>query len=492
MVCSFRAENSTCIRRVQGKQRRRETSAATSARDDGSARLSERLSLALCCKSFEINAGDSGSTPARRWTGECIVLPRRTVGQDMMRFESNQIQFFLKSIQGILREADPATFQLISVSDQAESILGYSREAWLSDDFWISHMHPEDAVGILEACWKATAEGLNHELEYRMISGDGRTVWFRDTVFVEMYQGQPIRLRGIMIDITEQKRLESEIQESKEALQASAQLLQLLASSAKDAIFRYTICPLACEYMSPAVTEITGYTPREYYDDPSLAAKVIHPKDRRLLALPELIKSSGQLGVIRLIRKDGEVLWMEHRTIAIFDDYGSVVAIEGIARDVTERIKLQKELSQAQRMESMGRLAGGVAHDFNNLLTVILGYTQSILQQMHIEDPLRREIEAIQYAGERGALLTRQLLTIGRQQPLPSVLDLKEVIEQTKGLLKRVVGKKIRLSFNLSPEDARVRIDVSQIEQVILNLVINARDAMPRGGTIAIEISARG
>lgn len=260
----------------------------------------------------------------------------------MMRFESSQIQFFLKSIQGILREADPATFRLIFVSEQAESILGYSTEEWLSDDFWISHIHPEDAAGILEACWKATTEGLNHELEYRMIAADGRTLWFRDTVFVEMYQGQPIRLRGIMIDITEQKRLESEIQQSKEALQASAQLLQLLAGSAKDAIFRYTVSPVACEYMSPAVAEITGYTPKEYYDDPTLPAKIIHPKDRRLLALPELIRSSGQLGVIRLIRKDGEVAWMEHRTIATFDDYGSVVAIEGIARDITERIKLQR------------------------------------------------------------------------------------------------------------------------------------------------------
>src|SRR5678815_2085904 len=111
-------------------------------------------------------------------------------------------EFLVKAIQGVVWEADPKTIRFTFVSDQAERILGYPPGEWLAEDFWVDHLHPEDRDAAIEACGRATAKGLNHEFEYRMIHADGRSIWFRDTVFVDMLEGEPVRLRGILIDIT--------------------------------------------------------------------------------------------------------------------------------------------------------------------------------------------------------------------------------------------------------------------------------------------------
>jgi two-component system, cell cycle sensor histidine kinase and response regulator CckA len=173
---------------------------------------------------------------------------------------------------------------------------------------------------------------------------------------------------------------------------------------------------------------------------------------------------------------------------AVRDAKGAVVGYEKIVEDVTERRALEEQLRQSQKMEAVGRLAGGVAHDFNNLLTVIKGYSELLLDELKESESQREEVEEIRKAADRAAMLTRQLLAFSRQQVLaPKVLDMNSIVSEMDKLLRRLLGEDIGLFTSLEPALGRVKADPGQIEQVIMNLAVNARDAMPRGGKLTIE-----
>ncbi len=164
-----------------------------------------------------------------------------------------------------------------------------------------------------------------------------------------------------------------------------------------------------------------------------------------------------------------------------------------IARDITERRGLEERLLQSEKIESIGRLAGGIAHDFNNLLTAILGYTELLLSHSPVGDPDRSDLEEIEKAGQRAAALTQKLLAFSRKQVLmPKELDLNETLSSLKSMLRRVIREDVALTCELPGDPAIVKIDPTQIEQVILNLVLNARDAMPGGGEIRLELTKVG
>jgi signal transduction histidine kinase len=182
------------------------------------------------------------------------------------------------------------------------------------------------------------------------------------------------------------------------------------------------------------------------------------------------------------------VRWIRDRAFHVYDDAGDVYRLVGTAADVTDQRQLEEQLQQAQKMEIVGRLAGGVAHDFNNLLTVINGMADLILGELAEDDPTRPDLMQIRQAGERAAALTGRLLAVSRRQILkPEVLDLSAVVAGLRDMLQRVLGEEVALTLELAPDIASIRADPGQIEQVILNLVVNARDAMPDGGTLTIE-----
>jgi PAS domain S-box-containing protein len=276
--------------------------------------------------------------------------------------------------------------------------------------------------------------------------------------------------------------------ETEEALRRSEERFRLLAENAADVVYRYRLLPeLELEYISPAVTAVGGYTPEEHYADPELRAKVVHPDDQQLWERA-VTDPSPELVVVRWIGKDGEVIWVEQRNVGVRDDEGRLVAIEGIARDITPRIRLEEQLRQAQKMEAVGQLAGGIAHDFNNLLTVIIGYTDILLGRLGREARGSGELAEIGRAAERAAELTGQLLAYSRKQILePRVLDLNDLVTEIQAMLERLIGEHIEFSTRLAEDLGSISADEGQIGQIIMNLVLNARDAMSEGGTLLLE-----
>ena len=264
--------------------------------------------------------------------------------------------------------------------------------------------------------------------------------------------------------------------------------------NAKDAIYVHDLNGLYI-MVNKAGEELIGYTrdeilqmrisdvvPRKYLDE-------IHTRLKMKLA-----DHSLTIYEIEAIRKDGSRVPIEVSSRLVYEN-GVPVAVQGSARDITERKRAEAELrasqlqlQQSQKLEAIGQLAGGVAHDFNNMLTAIIGYTDLSLRRVGMENSIRRNLEETKKAAERAASLVRQLLAFSRKQILePKVLDLNDVVKDMQKMLTRLIGEDVRLATRLEPDLGSVKADPCQVEQIIVNLVVNARDAMPRGGRVTIE-----
>jgi PAS domain S-box-containing protein len=287
---------------------------------------------------------------------------------------------------------------------------------------------------------------------------------------------------GVRTDITERVRAE-------EALRRSEERFRSLIENALD-IITVLDSDGAIRYESPSIERVLGYKPRELVGHNVF--EFVHPGD-----LPDVMKTFTERSQIagpappievRFQHKDGSWRILEVIGSNLLDD-PVMAGIVVNSRDITERRQLEERLRQSQKMEAIGRLAGGVAHDFNNILTVIRGYSELLLRH-HLDehDPERKDIEHIKKAGERATSLTRQLLAFSRQQILqPSVFNLNAVVADLSEMLRRLIGEDIDLVILLDKDLGQVKADPGQIEQVILNLAINARDAMPQGGKLSIE-----
>ncbi len=243
-------------------------------------------------------------------------------------------------------------------------------------------------------------------------------------------------------------------------------------------------------YISPAYERIWGRTCDSLYARPGAWLDTIHPEDRDRVIRTLHTQVLGTWDeTYRIVRPDGSVRWIRARAYPVRDGDGNVYRVAGVSRDVTEYRALEEQFRQAQKMEAIGRLAGGIAHDFNNLLSVILSYTTLALKDLKTGDPIRDDIEEVRRAGERATELTHQLLAFSWQQMLqPKVLDLSQVIQSMEKMLKRLLGEDVQLSLLTERSGCKVHADPSQTEQVVMNLAINARDSMPRGGKLVIEV----
>jgi PAS domain S-box-containing protein len=251
-------------------------------------------------------------------------------------------------------------------------------------------------------------------------------------------------------------------------------------------------------FVSDHAERILGYDVERWLTTPNFWLSIVHPDDRECAArqaTESYNRKQNGISRFRWLAADGREVWVEARSTVICDDAGNPIGMRGVTMDISAakeaeaaRTQLEEQLRQSQKMESVGRLAGGVAHDFNNLLTVINGHSSLALQQLQPGDPLRSRLEDIRKAGDRAADLTRQLLALSRRQLLvPRVLDLNALITESTSMLRRLLGEDIELVTLLDPGSGRVKSDAGQLNQVILNLAVNARDAMPRGGKLILE-----
>ena len=289
-----------------------------------------------------------------------------------------------------------------------------------------------------------------------------------------------------------------QIQKIRRQLSEREELYRLISENAED-----VIAVVDTEgkrlYNSPGYKKVFGYTHEELQGTPVLDQ--IHPDDRMRVieAREQAFQTGASVGIeYRFQRKDGEWRILESTGSPVQSPIGGSKKLVVVSRDITqrkhgERILRQREeqLRQAQKMEAVGRLSGGIAHDFNNLLGVIIGYSEDIESRVTEGDPLRKSAEEIRKAGQRAAALTQQLLAFSRQQVLqPHILVLNHLVSDMGRMLQRMIGANIELSTNLDSELGCIKADQSQIEQVIVNLVVNARDAMPQGGKLLIETSS--
>jgi PAS domain S-box-containing protein len=244
-----------------------------------------------------------------------------------------------------------------------------------------------------------------------------------------------------------------------------------------------------------------GYTPEEWTSDPDLFVRIVHPDDReRVLGGFERWHHQGDhyTFVYRIIAKDGRIVWVSDHAIAERDENGVAIHARGFLVDITRQKEAElalrrseEQLRTAAKMEAVGRLAGGVAHDFNNLLTVISGHAELGLARPEGSDRASNDFVQIREAAERAAALTRQLLAFSRKQVLkPAVISPDAVVTTLEPMLRRLIGEDVRLVVSVGARGAHVLADKGQLEQVLVNLVVNARDAMPDGGSIAIATSA--
>ncbi len=242
-------------------------------------------------------------------------------------------------------------------------------------------------------------------------------------------------------------------------------------------------------FVSPRVEAVCGFTPEEVTSaGASFWFDRVHPEDvARVREVYAGLARGGFEAEYRWQRQDGQWIWIRARAVAAIHEHGVILA-EGTFADVTSQKRLEDQVRQSQKMEAVGQLTGGIAHDFNNLLAIILGNGRMLLEDLETGDPRRADAEAVVEAGERAAALTRQLLSFSRRQVLqPKCLSLNSIVSGIEKMLRRVIGEDIDVSIALADDDAATIADAGEIEQVIMNLAVNARDAMPGGGVLSIE-----
>jgi len=339
--------------------------------------------------------------------------------------------------------------------------------------------------GAAEAAARIGAAKSGHDVEpffeTELVRRDGSKIWVEANVANVQKDGQLIGRLAVVRDISSRRRAEAALRETSETLRTLIDASPVAIMSL-DLAGRVTVWNRAAERMF-------GWSDREVLGQPLPTV----PEDKRTefeAAVARNRRGEASIYETQRNRKDGSLVNVLTSTAAILDSEGRVVATMAIIVDMTEQKQLEEQLRQAVKMEGIGRLAGGIAHDFNNLLTVIAGRIYLLMSELPAGHAMRRDLQLIEQTGERAAALTRQLLAFSRKQILaPVVLDLNEVVTSMKQLLERVLGEDIDLIIDLDPSLDRVLADQGQLEQVILNLAVNARDAMPDGGQLVLESS---
>jgi two-component system cell cycle sensor histidine kinase/response regulator CckA len=375
----------------------------------------------------------------------------------------------------------------IAASDETYRIFGLPPQedlrTWAA---WQDHVHPDDRLIRAAAVEQALRHGPRYDVEYRVVRPDGEIRVVQGQGEVERdHVGQPLRLFGILQDVTEQRRAEA-------ARRAAEHRLEHVVASSPAILFTLPVTHGQfgdIDWMSGNVEVLLGYRVEETLE-PDWWLDNIDPKERQAVVdeFKLEILGRGHSAAEYLFRhRNGEFRWIRGETRLLRDTAGQPAEVVGSLSDITERKRLENQFRQSQKMEAIGHLAGGVAHDFNNLLTIIGGNCDMLLMDRPPTDVMEM-LSEIRQAAHRAAALTRQLLTFSRRTVLaPKVVDLNELVHDSEKMLRRLIGEDVRLTTDLEAPLDHVKVDPEQLGQVIMNLAVNARDAMPTGGSLRIE-----
>jgi two-component system cell cycle sensor histidine kinase/response regulator CckA len=370
--------------------------------------------------------------------------------------------------------------ETLYISPAYETIWGRTCQSLYDDPkSFVEAVVPEDRTALFDAIARNQTGEKSKPVEFRVIRPDGTTRWLMSrSAGIRDDRGVVYRISGVVSDVSDRHHMEA-------ALRESEARYRKLTETSFDGIVR-TEEGFVCEVNAGFVrmfgfldaNEVLHRPISDFVADESLSDLA----DRAMREVEGRYDFAGK-------RKDGTIIQVEAtaRTHEAGSRRGRLTAL----RDVTEKRTLEEQFRQAQKMEAVGRLAGGVAHDFNNLLMVITGYGELLLDDLGPDDPRHSHADEILKAATAAAGLTRQLLAFSRQQVIqPRLLNLEAVVQDSEKMLRRMIGEDIELVTAMNPSPATVRIDPSQLEQVVMNLVVNARDAMPDGGRVTIETAS--
>ena len=379
------------------------------------------------------------------------------------------------------------TGRLTFVNHYAFEMFGYSREDFEAGLNAIDMLSPECRAIAMERLGRVFRGEPQQGNEYTGLRKDGSR--FPVVIYSApiLQDGVCQGARGFIIDISDRKRAE-------ESLQERERFITRVVDSSLNGIYIYDVASGKPVFVNRRYTQITGYTRDDLGE---MAAgeflDLCHPEDKdRLAEHIRAVVNSGPGAAFEIEyrhrTKDGRWIWLLASDIAFErDERGRVRRLTGSFTDMTQRRELEEELRQAQKMEAIGTLAGGIAHDFNNLLQGVLGYASLAANELPQGHPALSSLAQIRKAGERAASLTRQLLAFSRRDMArPEVLDVNEIVAETVRMLTRLIGEHIRLRIDATRDVWPVCVDRGQLGQVVLNLCVNARDAMPAGGEIRI------
>ncbi|MEP6765900.1 MAG: PAS domain S-box protein, partial [Gemmatimonadaceae bacterium] len=404
-----------------------------------------------------------------------VHLELRRQARELRESETRYRTLFENAPDGIVVANSKSTY--IDGNASICRMLGYTREEFIG-------LNAKDIVAPaevrnIESALGELASKQNHVREWRFKRKDGTTFAAEVTVSV-MTDGDFL---GMIRDVSERN-------EALEALRLANERMHFTLVAAGIGLWDLDYVTGVLRWSETLEAQF-GIAPGTFEGKFEAFAGRIHPDDRAetLATVNTAIEARTEFTVThRILWPDGTVRWMNGRGRAVFNNEGVPIRLVGVSSDITERRMLEEQYHQAQKMEVVGRLAGGIAHDFNNLMTSVLGYCDLILEDSGLDKRHRNDVQQIEKAGLRAAGLTRQLLAFSRKQIIePTLFDLSSLVVDMRPLLARLIGKDIRIEMRSEAGLATVKADRGQIEHAMMNLALNARDAMPQGGTLTIR-----
>ncbi|HXG44298.1 MAG TPA: PAS domain S-box protein [Gemmatimonadales bacterium] len=409
----------------------------------------------------------------------------RVRAEQALRESEERFREIAETVEEVFWIGDARGERIQYVSPAYERIWGRPRSALLETPHdWQAAVHPDDRDRVARDT--GSPAGADCDLEYRIVRPEGEVRWVRHRALpVRDSAGQVVRVVTVASDITDRKLAQAE-------LERREQRFRLLIENAPDMILVVDDTGVL-RFRSPSATQVFGYQDEEMMGRNVL--ELVHPDDLPAVqaALAEARANPGRpvRAEFRARHREGHWLTLETvgRSLPEQAPEGFIVLN---ARDRTEVLRLEEQFRQAQKLEAIGRLAGGVAHDFNNILAVVLMQADLTLTDPGLTEETRESLQAIRAAARRAGDLTRQLLLFGRRQVMqPRELDLNAAVTSLAGMLQRLLGEDVHLELHLHPVPLTVRADPGMLDQVLMNLAVNARDAMPGGGRLVIETTTR-